>query len=222
MFDRGNDGFEDERESLVAQLADRDRIRHETTLNALRSVPRHEFVPRQRRREAYDDRPLPIGENQTISAPHMVAVMTDLLELSRGDRILEIGTGCGYHAAVTAEIVGSKNVFSVEYHESLAEATRDRFRRLAQSDRFDYDDISIRVGDGNGGWPENSPYDALYLTCAAPDFPPAVVEQVRPDGRLLAPLGDDPQELVLAEKRDDGSLSRESHGFVRFVPMQRT
>ncbi|SIQ74779.1 protein-L-isoaspartate(D-aspartate) O-methyltransferase [Haladaptatus litoreus] len=220
MFDRGNGGFEDERESLVAQLADRDRIRRETTLNALRSVPRHEFVPRHRQREAYDDRPLPIGNNQTISVPHMVAVMTDLLELSPGDRVPEIGTGCGYHAAVTAEIVGPENVFSIEYHESLAQATRDRFRRLSQSGRFDYDDISIRVTDGHDGWPEHAPYDAVYLTCATPDFPSTVVEQVRPGGRLLAPLGDDPQELVLAEKQDDGSLAREPHGFVRFVPMQ--
>ncbi|WP_049971668.1 protein-L-isoaspartate(D-aspartate) O-methyltransferase [Haladaptatus cibarius] len=220
MSDRGNGGFEDEREVLVAQLADRDRIQQETTLSALHSTPRHEFVPQHRQREAYDDRPLPIGENQTISAPHMVAVMTDLLNLSPGDRVLEIGTGCGYHAAVTAEIVGSENVFSVEYHESLAQATRNRFRRLSHSDRFDYDDISIRVGDGHDGWPEHAPYDAVYLTCAASNFPSSPVEQVRPGGRLLAPLGDDPQVLVLAEKQDNGSLARESHGFVRFIPMQ--
>lgn len=220
MFDRGNGGFEDEREALARQLADRDRIRHETTLNALRFVPRHEFVPQHRQWEAYDDRPLPIGHNQTISAPHMVAVMTDLLELSPGDQVLEIGTGCGYHAAVTAEIVGAKNVYSVEYHESLAKTTRQRFARLAESDQFDYDDISIRVGDGNDGWPEHAPYDAVYLTCAAPGFPPAVVEQVRLGGRLLAPLGDDPQRLVLAHRLDNGTLNPEQHGRVRFVPMQ--
>ncbi len=220
MFGRGRDDFEDERNALVQRLADRDRIQHETTVNALQAVPRHEFVPENRRREAYADRPLPIGEGQTISAPHMVAIMTDLLDLSPGDRVLEIGTGCGYHAAVTAEVVCSENVYSVEYHQSLAERTRNRFHRLAQSGQFDYDGISIRVDDGNEGWPEHSPYDAVYLTCAAPDFPTAVVEQVRPGGRLLAPLGDDHQTLVLATKRDDGTIDREERGRVSFVPMQ--
>ncbi|WP_458190668.1 protein-L-isoaspartate(D-aspartate) O-methyltransferase [Haladaptatus sp. NG-WS-4] len=214
MFGRGSGGFEDERDALVQRLADRDRIRNETTLNALRAVPRHEFVPENKRREAYADRPLPIGEGQTISAPHMVAIMTDLLALSPGDRVLEIGTGCGYHAAVTAEVVGSENVFSVEYHESLAEKTRTRF------DDLGYGDISVRVGDGHAGWPEHAPYDAAYLTCAASDFPTSVVEQVRAGGRLLAPLGTDVQRLVLATKRDDGLLEREQHGGVRFVPMQ--
>ncbi|WP_458207068.1 protein-L-isoaspartate(D-aspartate) O-methyltransferase [Haladaptatus sp. NG-SE-30] len=214
MFGRGNGGFEDERGALVQQLADRDRIQSEATLNALRAVPRHEFVPENRRGEAYTDQPLPIGEGQTISAPHMVAIMTDLLALSPGDQVLEIGTGCGYHAAVTAEVVGSENVYSVEYHESLAEETRTRF------DDLGYDEISIRVGDGHAGWPKHAFYDAAYLTCAASDFPPKVVEQIRPGGYLLAPLGTRTQRLVLATKREDGSLEREQHGGVRFVPMQ--
>lgn len=214
MFDRGDDDFESERESLADRLSDHDRIRDESTINAVRSVPRHEFVPPNRRQHAYDDRPLPIGEGQTISAPHMVAIMTDHLDLESGDRVLEIGTGCGYHAAVTAEIVGAEHVYSVEYHESLAESTQWRLNELG------YDGVSIRVGDGTDGWPEYGPYDACYLTCAPSSFPDAVVEQVRPGGQLLAPLGTERQRLVLAEKRDDGTVDRERHGRVRFVPMQ--
>ena len=137
------------------------------------AVPRHEFVPENRRGSAYEDRPLPIGEGQTISAPHMVAMMTDLLALDPGERVLEIGTGCGYHAAVTAEIVDGLR--SVEYHEPLAVVARERLARLGY-------EVDIRVGDGHEGWPEGAPYDAAYLTCAAPEIPAAVVRQVRPGG----------------------------------------
>lgn len=214
MSERGTDDFEDERESLAQQLSTRDRIDDATTIDAIRSVPRHEFVPENRRQDAYADRPLPIGEDQTVSAPHMVALMVDLLDLEPGDSVLEIGTGCGYHAAVTAEIVGGENVYSVEYHDSLAEATRQRL------DELDYGDVSIRVGDGSNGWDDHAPYDACYLTCASSEFPDAIVEQLRPDGQLLAPLGTGTQRLVLAEKRADGTLDRERHGRVRFVPMQ--
>jgi protein-L-isoaspartate(D-aspartate) O-methyltransferase len=205
---------EQEREALVDRLARRGRIEDEATLAALRSVPRHEFVPAGRREGAYDDRPLPIGEGQTISAPHMVGIMTDLLDLGPGDEVLEVGTGCGYHAAVTAEVVGPGGVYSVEYHESLAERARRRLERLG------YGGISVRAGDGREGWPEHAPYDRAYLTCAATDFPRAVVEQVRPGGYLLAPLGTRRQTLVRARRRADGTLDREEHGGVRFVTMQ--
>jgi protein-L-isoaspartate(D-aspartate) O-methyltransferase len=202
------------RADLVDGLAARGRVSDEATLDALRAVPRHEFVPESKRRAAYEDRPLPIGEGQTISAPHMVGIMTDLLDLEPGDEVLEVGTGCGYHAAVTAEVVGAEHVSSVEYHESLA---RDARRRL---DRLGYGDVSIRAGDGKGGWPEHAPYDRAYLTCAAPEFPDAVVEQVRPEGLLLAPIGTGRQTLIRARRRADGSLERESHGGVRFVDLQ--
>ena len=202
------------REAMVDRLDAEGRVDDPATLAALRTVPRHEFVPERKRDSAYADTPLPIGDGQTISAPHMVAIMTDLLDLSPGDDVLEIGTGCGYHAAVTAEIVGSDHVFSVEYHDSLAEQARDRLARLG------YSDVSIRTGDGKQGWPDHAPYDRAYLTCAAPDFPEAVVEQIRPGGVLLAPLGTARQTLVRARKREDGSLDREDHGGVRFVEMQ--
>jgi protein-L-isoaspartate(D-aspartate) O-methyltransferase len=206
--------WETERDRLVDRLTDHGRVTDEAALDALRSVPRHEFVPGGKRRSAYEDTPLPIGEGQTISAPHMVGIMVELLDLEPDDDVLEIGTGCGYHAAVTAEVVGPEHVYSVEYHESLAEAAR---RRL---DRLDYGDVSIRAGDGREGWPDHAPYDRAYLTCAAAELPDAVVEQVRPGGLLLAPIGTSRQTLVRARRREDGSLDRETHGGVRFVQMQ--
>jgi protein-L-isoaspartate(D-aspartate) O-methyltransferase len=205
-------GREARRERLVARLTERERIDDEDVLAAIRSVPRHAFVPESHREAAYEDRPLPIGEGQTISAPHMVAIMADLLDLAPDDRVLEIGTGCGYHAAVTAELAGE--VYSVEYHADLAEAARERLAGL------DFENVSVRHGDGRDGWPEHAPYDRAYLTCAAEQFPQAVVEQVRPGGLLLGPIGTRPQTLVRARKRADGGLDREHHGGVRFVTMQ--
>jgi protein-L-isoaspartate(D-aspartate) O-methyltransferase len=202
------------RADLVDRLRRQGRVDDDRVLAAIEAVPRHEFVPTDRRREAYRDTPLPIGEGQTISAPHMVAIMADLLELAPGDDVLEIGTGCGYHAAVTAELVGAEHVYSVEYHDSLAARARDRLADLG------YGDVSVRAGDGREGWPAHAPYDRAYLTCAAEEFPPSVVEQVRPGGLLLAPIGDRRQTLVRARRREDGSLARSERGGVRFVRMQ--
>lgn len=211
--DSGGDGdFETRRGRMVEGLAESGRIERPETVEALKTVPRHEFVPEPRREDAYADRPLPIGNDQTVSAPHMVGIMCDLLELSPGDKVLEIGTGCGYHAAVTAEIVGDGNVYSVEYHADLAEDARRRLDRLGY-------DVHVRVGDGHAGWPEHAPYDAAYLTCAAPELPERVVDQLRAGGAVLAPIGRGRQTLVRATKTDDG-LRREDHGGVRFVPMQ--
>ena len=192
----------------------RPRVSDERVLDALATVPRHEFVPPDRRNNAYADRPLPIGDGQTISAPHMVAIMADLLELEPGERVLEIGTGCGYHAAITAELVGAESVYSVEYSAELAERARRTLEDIG------YGEVSIRVGDGREGWPDHAPYDAAYLTCGAPDFPEAVLEQVAPCGRALGPIGTGWQTLAMVEKRTDGALERTDHGGVRFVPMR--
>jgi len=205
--------MEDARTALVDRLRAREDVGSNTAA-AMAAVPRHEFLPPSKRDRAYEDTPLPIGEGQTISAPHMVAIMTDLLELQPGDTALEIGTGCGYHAAVTAERVGAENVFSVEYHDSLAQQARETLARTG------YGEVSVRAGDGREGWPDHAPYDRAYLTCAASSFPDAVVDQLRSGGIILAPLGDRRQRLVRARKRSDGSLDRESHGGVRFVPLQ--
>jgi len=203
---------DEERHALVDRLAERESLSEETEM-AMRSVPRHEFVPESKRNVAYSDRPLPIGDGQTISAPHMVAIMTELLDLSPGDRVLEIGTGCGYHAAVTAAVVGPENVYSVEYHQNLAERARETL------DRCGCGDISIRQGDGRKGWPEHAPYDRVYLTCAAGEFPQALVNQLRDGGIILGPLGDGTQVLSRAHKAN-GGLDRSRHGHVRFVPLK--
>ncbi|QDX39966.1 protein-L-isoaspartate(D-aspartate) O-methyltransferase [Salarchaeum sp. JOR-1] len=197
-------------------LADRLARRHdfsERVLDAIREVPRHEFVPDAQREDAYADRPLPIGDGQTVSAPHMVAAMCDRLTLRDGEQTLEIGTGCGYHAAVTAELVGPENVYSVEYLKSLAETARENL------DRTGYGAISVRQGDGHDGWSDHAPYDAAYLTCATPSLPAAVIDQLRDGGRVLAPVGDVSQTLVYGEKHDD-TLDREFLTGVRFVRMQ--
>ncbi len=208
---RDPDALAAARERMVDELSD--RIDRPSTEAAMRVVPRHAFVPTEQQKHAYEDRPLPIGRNQTISAPHMVAMMTDRLALEPGETVLEIGTGCGYHAAVTAEVVGAEHVYSVEYHAELAEKARETLAAVGAGD------VSVRVGDGHEGWPEHAPYDAAYLTCAADSFPEPVIEQIRPGGRLLAPLGKTRQRLVYAEKINNG-LRREKGGRVRFVPMQ--
>ncbi|WIV66388.1 protein-L-isoaspartate(D-aspartate) O-methyltransferase [Natrialbaceae archaeon AArc-T1-2] len=200
------------RERLVAGLER--RVDDERVLEAMAAVPRHAFVPDERRDSAYADRPLPIGDGQTISAPHMVAVMAELLALEPGEDVLEVGTGCGYHAAVTAELVGPDHVYTVEYGEELAEGARDRLAELG------YEDVSVRIGDGREGWAEHAPYDAAYVTCATADLPDPVVDQVRTGGRLLAPVGRVQQTLVHARKREDGTLERTDHGAVRFVRMR--
>jgi protein-L-isoaspartate(D-aspartate) O-methyltransferase len=206
------DDFDAQREALLDRLVETGRIERESTIEAMRAAPRHAFVPEGRRDAAYADRPLPIGADQTVSAPHMVGIMCDHLDLESGEEVLEIGTGCGYHAAVTTEIVGDGNVYSLEYVERLAREARDRLADHGY-------DVHVRVGDGHEGWPEHAPYDAAYLTCAAASVPDPVVDQLRAGGRLVAPIGTTRQRLVTVTKTAAG-LDREEHGAVRFVPMQ--
>jgi len=189
----------------------------ERTLSAIEAVPRHEFVPEGHRSRAYADRPLPIGRDQTISAPHMVAVMTDLLDLDRGDRVLEVGTGCGYHAAVLAELVAAGNVYSAEYVSELAADAQERLARLGY-------DVTVRAGDGREAFRDEAPFDAASLTCApSGGVPDPIVEQVRTGGRIVAPVGGGAlgggQRLVRLRVRE-GGVEREDHGGVRFVPMR--
>jgi protein-L-isoaspartate(D-aspartate) O-methyltransferase len=212
--DPGGDDFKTRRETMVEQLLEHGRISDPAVADALRAVPRHEFVPEDRRSEAYADRPLPIGDGQTISAPHMVGIMTELIDVEPGDAVLEIGTGCGYHAAVTAELLGEDGtLYSVEYSEVLAERARETLRRLGY-------DVQVRVGDGREGWTEHAPFDAAYFTCATAALPDPVVEQTSVGGRILAPIGTGRQTLYRYTKRSDGDLDRENHGGVRFVQMR--
>jgi protein-L-isoaspartate(D-aspartate) O-methyltransferase len=206
------------RRELVDALRERLDV-SERTLSAIGAVPRHEFVPEEHRSRAYADRPLPIGRDQTISAPHMVAVMTDLLDPDRGDRVLEVGTGCGYHAAVLAELVGAGNVYSAEYVPELAADARERLAWLGY-------DVTVRAGDGREAFRDEASFEAASLTCApSGGVPDPIVEQVRTGGRVVAPvggggpLGCGGQRLVRLTVREDG-VNREDHGGVRFVPMR--
>lgn len=205
--------FAEERRKLADRLQKRYDL-SDAVREAMATVPREEFVPEAKRSAAYADRPLPIGDDQTISAPHMVAMMADALALEPSEDVLEIGTGCGYHAAVTAELVGAEHVHSVEYSQSLAATARERL------DDLGYGEIAVRQGNGYHGWPEQAPYDDAYLTCGAGAFPEAVLDQVRAGGRLLGPIGNGSQRLILVEKEADGSLERTDLGGVRFVEMR--
>ncbi len=184
-------------------------------LLALEKVPRHEFVPRQFRRLAYTDRPLPIGEGQTISQPYIVAYMTAALALQPGEKVLEIGTGSGYQAAVLAEI--TTNVFTIEIVEPLARSAEERLRRLG------YRTVQVKCGDGYHGWPEHAPFDAIIVTCAAEPIPPALIEQLKSGGRMIIPRGKpfSEQWLVLVTKDAVGQVTTEPVLPVAFVPMTR-
>jgi protein-L-isoaspartate(D-aspartate) O-methyltransferase len=179
----------------------------------MEAVPREEFVPGDLRAAAHDDRALPIGSGQTISQPTVVAYMTGQLRLSPTSRVLEIGTGSGYQAAVLAEI--TRNVYSVERIAGLARAAAARLARLG------YDSVQVREGDGALGWPEEAPFDAIIVTAAATAIPPALLAQLGPDGRLILPLGepDGPQVLVLLERNPAGEFDRRDLWPVRFVPL---
>ena len=179
-------------------------------LAALRAVPRHRFVPAAMREHAYDDSPLPIGSGQTISQPYIVALMTARIRPRRDMRVLEVGTGSGYQAAVLAECV--KEVDSIEIVPELGKKAEALLRELG------YRNVRVRVGDGYAGWPERAPYDAVLLTAAPPRIPQPLLDQLRVGGRLIAPVGRGVQDLVVITKTERG-LEREVIEAVRFVPM---
>ncbi|MEE4145408.1 MAG: protein-L-isoaspartate(D-aspartate) O-methyltransferase [Halieaceae bacterium] len=189
-----------------AQLSDR-------VMSAMGSVPREEFVLPAYRRRAYDNTPLPIEAGQTISQPLIVALMTDLLDPQPGDVVLEVGTGSGYQAAVLAGLV--KQVYSVEIVEELAVSA------AAVLDRLGYDNVTVRAGDGYAGWPEHAPFDGIIVTAAADEIPPPLLEQLKPGGKLVIPVGEEHgyQELLLIETGENGEVRERSVLPVRFVPL---
>lgn len=213
-----------EREALVRVVEDDVRLTSMHTQidaldasvrEALRAVPRHLFVPERYRGAAYENRPLPIGEGQTISQPYVVAMMTQLADLGDGERVLEIGTGSGYQAAVLAEI--ADHVYTIEIIDALAE------RAAATLESLDYDNVSVRAGDGYRGWPEHAPFDAILVTAAPETVPEPLIEQLAIGGRLVIPVGPEgrTQSLKVLQKADDGTVTTRDVLPVRFVPFTR-
>jgi protein-L-isoaspartate(D-aspartate) O-methyltransferase len=185
----------------------------ERVLEVMGQVPRHEFVPPARRDEAYENRPLSIGYGQTISQPYVVALMTDLLDLDGSDRVLEIGTGSGYQAAVAAELAAQ--VFTIEIIPELHRRSTEVLRELG------YENVRTRVGDGYYGWQEQAPFDAIIVTAAADHIPPPLIRQLRPGGRMVIPVGGrfQVQQLTVVDKDPEGEVTTRQLLPVRFVPL---
>ena len=202
----------DKRNKMVRSTIESRGVNDSRVLEAMRSVPRHEFVPRDKKRLAYSDQPLPIGYGQTISQPYIVAYMTEVLNLDPGEKVLEIGTGSGYQAAVLAEI--TDEVYTIEIIDELAESARERLTRLG------YDTVRVKNADGYYGWEEHAPFAAVIVTAAAGHVPPPLIKQLAPGGRIVIPIGGvyQVQQLTLLEKSEVGKLSSQQLMSVRFVP----
>jgi protein-L-isoaspartate(D-aspartate) O-methyltransferase len=207
-------GREGERDAMVRDIR-RYGLDDETILKAMTAVPRHEFLPNARAASAYGDHPLPIGYGQTISQPYMVAEMTRLLQLTPDSRVLEVGTGSGYQAAVASHF--TRHVFTIEIVKPLADSAGQRLKRLG------YDVVTVRHGDGFEGWAEHAPFDAIIVTCAAGQVPPPLLAQLKPGGRMVIPIGApfSQQELLFVEKGADGKVRSRSLMGVAFVPLLR-
>ena len=221
-YSLGSDEFEEDRRYMVEEIEQdvRDTSYYinkkeldPRVMSAMGRVERHKFVPKSEESWAYDNRPLPIGHGQTISQPYIVALMTDLLKIEPGDRVLEVGTGSGYQAAVLAELAAK--VFTVEIIEPLGKAAAGRLAELK------YDNVETKTGDGYYGWPEEAPFDAIVVTAAASHIPPPLLRQLKPGGILVIPVGSRfmVQQLVLVEKDETGEMRTRQMLPVRFVPL---
>ncbi|HKV08141.1 MAG TPA: protein-L-isoaspartate(D-aspartate) O-methyltransferase [Thermoanaerobaculia bacterium] len=204
--------FESRRQEMVSSQIARRGVRDRWVLDALRTVPRERFVPERLAEFAYEDTPLPIANEQTISQPYVVALMAEALELTPRDRVLEIGAGSGYAAAVLGRI--AREVWAVERHESLACEAAERLAALG------YGNVHVVWGDGTLGWPEHAPYDAIVVAAGGPEVPPALLDQLAPGGRLVIPVGPDPRtQSLLCVRHTEQGVVREDLGAVRFVPL---
>jgi protein-L-isoaspartate(D-aspartate) O-methyltransferase len=211
-------------ERLVDNLVREGVLRSPSIIRAMKNVPRRLFLPERSIEYAAVDAPLPLGQGQTVSAPHMVAIMNEALELHVGHRVLEVGAGCGWHAATIAEIVAPKeasrsergHVFTVEIVDELAQLARENVMHHGYGDR-----VTVIHGDGSVGYPEQSPYDRILVTAAAPEIPPPLLEQLKAGGVLAIPVGNVLlfQSLIRVRKNTDGGLARENLGGVAFVPL---
>jgi protein-L-isoaspartate(D-aspartate) O-methyltransferase len=203
--------FEDARREMVARQIEQRGIRDERVLRAMRSVKRHLFVPEEYVHASYTDEPLPIGQGQTISQPFMVAAMAEALLLSGSEKVLEIGAGSGYQAAVLSRLAHA--VIAIEAQPGLAVSARERLSRLG------FTNVRIEHADGSMGWPQDAPYDAILVTAAAPSVPPPLVEQLAERGRLVIPVGGPENQDLIRITRNEGRISRDSLCACRFVPL---
>jgi protein-L-isoaspartate(D-aspartate) O-methyltransferase len=206
------ESYEKRREIMVTEQIASRGIRDGRVLQAMQRVPRHQFVPMEQRNFAYEDHALPIGHGQTISQPYIVALMTELARVKPEDTVLEVGTGSGYQAALLSLL--ANRVYSIEYIEALGLEAKKRLEKL------NYDNVEIRIGDGYHGWPERQPFDAILVTASIDHVPKALVNQLKPGGRLVIPLGGESevQTLLVAEKDIQGIISQREVAPVRFVP----
>jgi protein-L-isoaspartate(D-aspartate) O-methyltransferase len=209
--DDPRDPWREPRERMVREQIVARGVRDPRVLAALRSVPRHEFVPVEQRASAYEDEPLPIGDGQTISQPYVVAAMTEALALRGGEKVLEIGTGSGYQAAILAEL--AREVYTIEIVPALADSAKERLARLG------YRRVHVRHGDGWAGWPEAAPFEAIVVTAAPEHVPEALVAQLAMGGRMVIPVGDEGHQELWLLVRDETGVRRERLMDVRFVPM---
>jgi protein-L-isoaspartate(D-aspartate) O-methyltransferase len=205
------DRFTRERQRMVGEQIEARGIRDSAVLGAMARVPRHLFVPEEARPGAYADKPQPIGYGQTISQPYIVALMSSLLEVQPGDKVLEIGTGSGYQAAVLAEL--GAEVYSIEIVAPLGQEARHTL------DDLGYRSVHTRIGDGYQGWPDQAPFDGIIVTAAPPHIPKPLLDQVKVGGRIVLPVGEGLQDLLVLTKQPDGSFNRRPVLPVRFVPM---
>jgi len=199
----------------MGEMPDEEGVEQQV-LDAMSEIPRHEFVPERRQDEAYADRPVPIGYGQTISQPFIVALMTDLLNVEADDKVLEVGTGSGYQAAVLSPLTDA--VYTIEIIPELGETATDRLGR------FGFDNVETRIGDGYYGWEAAAPFDGIVVTAAASHIPPPLVQQLAAGARMVIPVGDQftVQQLMLVEKEDDGTVTTRQLMPVRFVPLTGT
>lgn len=209
-----NDPWLQQRLDMVENQIRRRGVRDERVLDALIRIPRHLFVPKNLQSQAYDDCPLPIGYSQTISQPYIVALMTELVRPEPSDRALDIGTGCGYQAAILAELV--QQVYSIEIVEPLADQARSRLKKHGHTN------VEVRFGDGYQGWEEHAPFQIITVAAAPDHVPQPLVDQLANGGRMVIPIGRSSQKLLLIEKSQDGAIKRTTVAPVGFVPMTGT
>ena len=197
---------------MVAEQIRKRGVRSPKVLAAMERVPRHLFVPEDLAARSYNDEPVPIGERQTISQPYMVAAMTDALELEGHERVLEVGGGSGYQAAILGQL--AREVITMEARAPLADAARERLAMLG------YDNVRVETGDGTMGWAEAAPFDAILVAAAAPQIPPPLIEQLAEGGRLVIPVGKSDRQMLMRIRKSDGKAVQEELFACQFVPLQ--